>query len=185
MSIPPPRTSAISSLTGYERCCVPRLRTGTDSLNLEYQSWGLRLAAAAEGVLPSCHNHTLVPVIHSGGTETEPTLPLTAAAAAAAAEGRGTELRWRKKKKKTKSRDRRWRRRQGRPRRFAHCCQMRGIYQILLLHDRHNILPVGAYLYVLIGPDNSSRSPNPRSSRSSRHLGSSSTYGHVKITVGL
>ena len=62
---------------------------------------------------------------------------------------------------------------------------MRGIYQILLLHDRHNILRVGAYLYVLIGPGNSSRSPNPCSSRSSRHLGSSSMCGHFKITKGV
>ena len=78
VSIPPPRTSAISSLRGRERYCIPRPRTGTDSRNLAYQSCAAPVAAAAEGVLPSCHNHTLVPVIHSGGTETEPTRPLTA-----------------------------------------------------------------------------------------------------------
>ena len=57
-------------------------------------------------------------------------------------EERGTELRWRKEEGKMTASGG-----GAGPGRFAHCCQMRGIYQILLLHDRHNILPVGAYLY--------------------------------------
>ena len=50
------------------------------------------------------------------------------------------------------------RRRRQRPGRFALCCQMRGIYQILLLHEI--LTKFFELVRALIGPD-SSGSPNP------------------------